>query len=381
MAKLSPQELERIKLEVRKVVENDFEEMAKEMEQTKVFPPRLWDLCREKGYFGMTIPEAYGGKGLSVQEWFPILEEISRGPGSIRMFLHNQNGLCWRILHDHGKEHLKEKWLPLMSEGRYFITFSLTEPDTGSGADIGTRAELRNGKFIINGKKHLISFTDLADAFYIVAVTDETRRKEGGISAFIVDRQTPGLTVETMPDSMGCDGAVHGVVKMENCEVPEEMLLGKLGDGLEIFFDALDLSRASIAVGCLGLAQRLLEMSVARAKKRVTFGRPIAQRQAIQQMLGDMATYIHALRLMLKDVAEKFDRREPIRKEAAMCKLFGIETVRMVSDLALEIFGGIGYFKGGPLERMYRDARALWLEEGTPTIQRSVISRFVVQEY
>jgi alkylation response protein AidB-like acyl-CoA dehydrogenase len=163
--------------------------------------------------------------------------------------------------------------------------------------------------------------------------------------------------------------------------VPAKNILGGEGQGIDIALGLLDLSRFSIATSCLGLAQRLLELSVSYTHKRVTFGKRIAERQAVQQMLADMATDVYALRVMVNDVAQKYDQGLPIRKESSMCKLFGIETLRRVGDSALSIHGGLGYFKTFPIERMYRDSRALWFEEGTPTIQRLVIARDVLKEY
>lgn len=371
-----------LRLKTRKIVESELEALVPEMERKHAFPEKLWDICRANDLFRLTLPEQYGGMGLCYEQYFQVLEEISRGPGSIRMFLHNVNGLDWHILHDHGNEEMKAKWLPMMATEDYFITFSLTEPGCGSGADIRTKAEKRAGKYVLNGKKTLISFTDIADAFYIIAVTDEEKRKKGGISAFIVEGDRPGIHVEPMPHMMGCKGAGHGHVIMENCEIPEANLLGKEGYGLEIFMHALAISRASIGVNCLGLSQRFLELAIARAKDRVTFGKPLVTRQAIQQMITDMGTKVHALRLMLLDCARQFDRGEDIEMKASMCKLFGIDTVREVSDSCIEIFGGIGYFEDnpyGPVERMYRDARALWFEEGPRTVQRLTAARVLME--
>ncbi|MBF7082507.1 acyl-CoA dehydrogenase family protein [Desulfallas sp. Bu1-1] len=378
---LTDQELMDLRLKVRKIVETEFEALVPEMEKTHVFPEKLWDICRANDLFRLRLPEQYGGMGLNVEQYFQVLEEISRGPGSIRMFLHNVNGLDWHILHDHGNEEMKAKWLPKMATEEYFITFSLTEPDCGSGADIRTTAVKKGDKYILNGRKTLISFTDITDAFYILAVTDESKRKKGGLSAFIVEGDRPGIRVEPMPHMMGCRGAGHGHVIMENCEIPATNILGKEGDGLDIFKEALAISRASIGVNCLGLSQRFLELAIARAKDRITFGKPLISRQAIQQMIADMGTKVHALRMMLWDCARQYDRGEDIEMKASMCKLFGIDTVREVSDSCLEIFGGIGYFEDnpyGPVERMYRDARALWFEEGPRTVQRLTIARGLI---
>ncbi|SFH17139.1 hypothetical protein SAMN05660649_04126 [Desulfotomaculum arcticum] len=380
---LTDQELMHLRLKTRKVVETELEALVPEMEKTHVFPEKLWDICRANNLYRLRLPEEYGGMGLNVEQYFQVLEEISRGPGSIRMYLHNVNGLDWHILHDHGNEEMKAKWLPMMATEDYFITFSLTEPGCGSGADIRTTAVKKGDKYVLNGRKTLISFTDITDAFYILAVTDESKRKKGGLSAFIVEGDTPGIRVEPMPHMMGCRGAGHGHVIMENCEIPATNILGKEGDGLDIFKEALAISRASIGVNCLGLSQRFLELAIARAKDRVTFGKPLISRQAIQQTIADMGTHTHALRCMLLDCARQYDRGEDIEMKASMCKLFGIDTVRTVSDSCLEIFGGIGYFEEnpyGPVERMYRDARALWFEEGPRTVQRLTAGRVLIEK-
>lgn len=382
LVRLSDKDLQALKLKTRRVVETDLEALSPEMEVTNVFPEKLWDICRENDLYRLSLPVEYGGMGLCCEQYFQVLEEICRGPGGIRMYLHNVNGLDWHILHDHGNEEMKAKWLPLMATEEYFITFSLTEAGCGSGADIQTKAEKKDGKYILNGRKTLISFTDIADAFYVIAVTDETKRKKGGISAFIIEADRPGIRVEPMPHMMGCKGAGHGHVVMENCEIPEANLLGTEGYGLEIFMDALAISRASIGVSCLGMSQRFLELAIARAKDRVTFGKALASRQAIQQTIADMGTQIYALRSMLLDCAKQFDRGEDIEMKSSMCKLHGIDTVRTVSDACLEIFGGIGYFEDnpyGPVERMYRDARALWLEEGPRTVQRLTAARPLIK--
>ncbi|MDP2953691.1 MAG: acyl-CoA dehydrogenase, partial [Chloroflexota bacterium] len=256
-----------------------------------------------------------------------------------------------------------------------FAGFALTEPEGGTGADIRTTAVRQRGHYVINGQKHLISFADISNAFNITARTGDDK-----ITAFLVSRDTPGLTIRAMPECMGMRGSFHGVLTFQDCRLPATEVLGEVGEGLDLHLDILDLSRGSIALSCVGLSQHFLELAVDYAKKRVTFSRPLAARQAIQGMLADMATQVHAGRLITRDIAQKFDQGQPIRKEASMAKLFGIETVRRVSDQALEILGGIGYTKTYPLERMYRDSRALWLEEGPPTIQRLVVARETLKD-
>ena len=378
MAVLTDKELYDLRMKVREAAEGPLEEMQLEVERTNVFPEKYFDVCRQYDLFRLAMPEEIGGLGLNNEQFFQVMEEFCRGPGGMRMNLHHANGLNWRIMYDHGSEELKKKWLPRLPQCESYINFALTEADCGSGADIRTTAVKKGDKYIINGSKTLISHTDVADGTYIIAVTDENKRKSGGLTSFFVEVDTPGFYIDPMPHMMGCRGAGHAALRFENMEVPADHIMGKEGDGLEIFMQALAHSRAMIALTCLGMSQRFLELAIKRAKDRVTFGKPLVARQAIQQTIADMGTQVHALRMMLWDCARKVDRNEDIEMVSSMCKLHGIDTVRTVSDSCLEIFGGIGYFEDnpyGPVERMYRDARALWFEEGPRTVQRLTAAR------
>lgn len=267
---LTEEELQELCKKVRRVTETELEALQPEIEHTHVFPPEYFEICRKNDLFRLALPEKYGGLGLNTEQFFRVMEEFCRGPGGMRMNLHHANGLNWKILHDHGAEDLKEKWLPRLANADSYINFALTEPDCGSGADIRMTAVKKGDKYILNGKKTLISHTDIADATYIIAVTDETKRKKGGLTAFFVPTNTPGFHIDPMPHMMGCRGAGHAHLRLENCEVPAHNILGKEGDGLDIFMNALAHSRAMIALSCLGMSQRFLEIAIARAKVRVT---------------------------------------------------------------------------------------------------------------
>lgn len=381
MALLSDKELFDLRMRVRKCVETELEALSDEVERTNVFPQKYFEICRKNDLFRLAIPEEYSGMGLNTEQFFPVMQEFCRGPGGMRMNLHFINGLNWKIMYDHGTEEMKQRWLPRLANVDSCISFCLTEAGCGSGADIRTTAVKKGDKYILNGSKTLISHTDICDGSYIIAVTDEKKRKNGGITAFLVETNSPGYHIDPMPHMMGCRGAGHASLRFENVEVPAKNVIGHEGEGLSIFMEALAHSRAMIAVTCLGLSQRFLELAIKRAKDRVTFGKALVQRQAIQQTIADMATQVHALRLMLWDCAKRYDRGESIEMVSSMCKLHGIDTVRTVSDSALEIFGGIGYFEDnpyGPIERMYRDARALWFEEGPRTVQRLTAARDII---
>lgn len=381
--RISEEELYDLRMKTRKVVENDMEALSAQMEKSNVYPPEMWEIGKRNDFFRFSLPARYGGMGLCLEQYFTVLEEIGRGNSAIRMFFHVANGLGWEIMAEHGNEEMKNKYLPMMGKGDYFVAFALTEPGCGSGVDIRSTAVKKGDKWVLNGQKTLISFTDVCDAYYIIAVSDESKRQSGGHTAFYVPANTPGLRVENMPHMMGCRGTGHGNVFMENMEIPDEYRLGAEGEGLTVFLNALAVSRASIGVCLLGLSQKFLELAIARAKDRVTFGKKLIQRQSIQQMIADMATQVHALRLMARDCAQKADRGEDIEMISSMLKLHGIDTVRLVSDSCLEIFAGIGYFEDnpyGPVERMYRDARAMWFEEGPRTVQRLTLVRTVIDK-
>jgi alkylation response protein AidB-like acyl-CoA dehydrogenase len=380
---LSKKDLEELRMKIRYVTEHDLEALQPEIENTHVFPPEYFEICRKNDLFRLAIPEEFGGLGLNTEQFFYVMEEFCRGPGGMRMNLHHANGLNWKIMYDHGAPDLRAKWLPQLANADSYINFALTEPDCGSGADIRMTAEKKNDKYILNGRKTLISHTDISNATYIIAVTDETKRKSGGLTAFFVPTNTPGYTIEPMPHMMGCRGAGHAELVLKNCEVPAHNIMGKEGDGLSIFMNALAHSRAMIAVTCLGMSQRFMEIAIARAKVRVTFGKPLAKRQVVQQMIADMGAQVHGLRMMLQDCARKYDRGEDIELVSSLAKLTGINTVRDVSDACLEICGGVGYFEEfpqGPVERMYRDARALWFEEGPRTVQRLTAARILINQ-
>ncbi|MEW6263582.1 MAG: acyl-CoA dehydrogenase family protein [Thermodesulfobacteriota bacterium] len=380
---------------LRGFVDNELEPAAGKIDRTDRIPDEIWQKMRDMRLFSLTLPKEQGGVGLKWTDYFFVLEELSRTGGFARVIVHQINGLSYNMISKYGNEAQKERFLSLMAKGEFLFAFGVTEPDRGTGADMGTTATKKGDKYVLNGQKHLITLANVSDATVVFAVTDETRRKSGGITAFIVEPMfstiaTPnerrfnlpaGLEMENLPLCMGSRGLYEGWLTFTDCEIPASAVLGKEGQGLDIALDVLDESRASIAASCLGLGQKMMELAVERAKQRVTFGKPIAERQAIQQMIAEMATDIQALRLMVYDVAEKFDAGIDIKTEASMAKLFGLSALRNVSDKALEIFGGIGYSSKFPIERMYRDARSLWLEEGTPTIQKLVICRDILKRY
>lgn len=381
--KMTDEEFQLYLQQIQHLAENEFDEMQGEVEITNTFPEEFFRLAIDNDLYRFALPLEYGGFGLTCKQIFQVQERFSRGPGGMRMHLHYAADLNWRIMDEFGQPELKAEVMPKLQDKSIFTCFALTEETGGTGADLHTSAVRDGDDFILNGEKTLISHTDCSDAAYVFAVTDPDKPGPERLTAFYVPVDTPGYEIVPMPHMMGCRGAGHAGLRFTNMRVNKRFQLGEEGDGLHVAIASLSISRAHIAVSNLGMSQRFLEMAIARAKDRVTFGKPLAKRQAIQQMIADMGTHIFALRCMLTDLAEQYDRGEDIEEKAAMCKLFSIDTVKLVSDYCFEIFGGIGYFEDnpyGPVERMYRDCRAMWLEEGPRTVQRLTAARKLIKD-
>ena len=358
--------------------EDTLDPISEGIEENGKLPEDIVRVLADAGLFRLTMPVEYGGEELAFSDYWPLLEEVAKAHGSIRLIVHAANGF-WRMIHNFGNPEQKKKYLPEAARGDRYLGFALTEPDTGTGADIKSEARREGDNWIVNGKKQLISFADFADPFHIFAYTDRSKGHLG-VTAFLLERDTPGFEIEYMKPTMGLRGSEHGIFHMDNTLLPAENQLGEVGQGLEVAFSFLEISRLSIAVGCLGLAQRFLELTLEFAKERETFGKPISKRQAVRNYLAEMAADVYALRNIIADAGRKFDKGEELPAEASIAKLFGLESVGRVSDRAILVFGGIGYTRKYPIERMYRDARAMWFEEGTPTIQKLVIARAMLGE-
>ena len=369
-----PENILQRKLEAREWVEKVLNPLSVPLEEEEKLPEELVNELKRGPFFGLTIPKEYGGEGLSVVDWFTILEELAKAYATVRLIAHTMNGLFWRPLLQFGTEEQKKKYLPGLATGEIWAANSLTEPEAGTGKDINSKAVKDGDHYILNGRKWLITlFPGYTKLFYAFAATEE------GITAFLVDAPTKGLILKPMAKMMGCVGPRHYNVIYENCRVPASNILGEKGKGLDVAFGMLHLSRVSIAFCCIGLAQKMLELAIDYAKKRTTFRKLIVTRQAVQDNLAQMATEIQAARLLAYEAAWKFDQGETIVKEAAMAKLFAEQVATRVSELALRIHGGIGYTKEYSLERHFRDVRSFHFEEGTEEIQKLLIARHLLK--
>ena len=349
--------------------------LVPQMEETSHIPNDvLFPRFREKGLFGLIIPEEYGGLGLNTIQYLPILAELSKVSGAVRALIHVHLTSA-RAIMIYGREDQKKEMLPKMATGESSLAFCMTEANSGSGLDCKTTAVKQGENYILNGEKHLITNADFTELFMVACFTGPKELGRRAMSALIVDKDTPGFTIEPMPHLLGCKGLGHGILTFKDCMVPVRNVVGNEGQGLEIFLGELEASRVFVAASSLGTAERALEESIEYARNRVTFGKPIAQRESIRTHLADMAMDIYGLRLMLEDVARKIDEGKPCPLEASIAKTHALETVCRVTDKAMEVFGGRSYLQSYPIERLFRDARLNVLEEGTPTIQRLVTAR------
>lgn len=372
---MEDQEFQTLRKELFARLWSEVAPMADEIEETESIPrDRLFPILADLKVFAMLIPEQHGGLGLSIAQYLPVIAEFAKIHGGIRALVHVHNSMCHAYA-ELGSEQQAQAVLPSAARGESSVAFALTEPEHGTGADLGTTAVRDGDHYVLNGRKWLITNSDFASHFIVFARTGTGR---AAISALSVERGLPGFTIKALPETMGCKGGQHGQLTFEDVRVPVSDLLGEEGQGLAGMERSLEISRVLVAGSSLGTAEYALQLSLQHARERVTFGKPIAERQAVQRYLAEMAQDVYALRLMLDDVADKYDRGQPIPLEASLVKLFGLEAVGRVTDRALLVHGGIGYTRARSIERLYRDARLNWLEEGTPTIQHMVAARQLV---
>lgn len=374
-------EIQQMKKMIRDFVEQEVEPYAQQIEDEDAIPQHLIDKAKELGLFGISIPEVYGGIGLNTVGKVGVLEELGRTHNGYVSLISAHTGIGSTGIVKLGSDYLKQKYLPDMAAGNLIAAFALSEPGAGSDAtNLSTRAEKNGDHWILNGTKHFITNAPVADVFTVFAVTDKDKGAKGGITAFLVERNFPGLIIGKKDKKMGLRGSYTAQVIMENCIVPEENVIGEVGMGYINALRILGEGRVGIAARSVGSCDKLIELSASYAKERVQFGKPIAENQAIQWMLADMATETEAARTLTMMAAEKIDAGEKVIKEAAMAKLFASEVFNKVADKALQIHGGIGYIGEYPVERFYRDARITKIYEGTNEIQRLIIARKVLEE-
>ncbi|MBF0524046.1 MAG: acyl-CoA dehydrogenase [Deltaproteobacteria bacterium] len=347
---------------------------AAERDETKEYPLENLKMMGELGLLGMTVPVEYNGAGVDTVSYSLALQEIAYGCASTAVIMSVHNSVCGEPITRFGSEYLKEKYLKRLAIGEILGSFALTEPGAGSDPSSQRTTAVRDGDFyILNGVKQFIT-TGLHSGVTVVTALTDKARKHRGISAFVVEKGTPGFYVGKVEDKMGLRASDTVQLIFEDCRVPVKNLLGREGDGFKIAMSALDGGRIGIASQSVGVAQACLDAAIEYAKQRVQFGQPIANYQGIRWMIADMATEIEAARLLTLNAAAMKDRGERFSAQASMAKLYASEMVNRIAYKAIQIHGGYGYLKDFPVERFYRDARVFTIYEGTSEIQRIVIS-------
>ena len=365
---------------VRDFAEREIKPIAQELDEKAEFSIELTRKIGELGLFGMYLPEKYGGQGMDTLSYIIAVEEIARVDGSQAATLAAHNSLGIGPLYYYGTEEQKMKYLPQLCTGEALWGFGLTEPEAGSDSrGTKTTAKLENGKWEINGSKIFITnaSSDISIGSTVQAVTKihESGKKE--YTCVLVDKGTPGFKRVAMHGKMMWRASDTAELYFDDCVVPEDQLLGKIGEGSHIMLQTLDNGRLSIAAMGLGLAQGAYEMALQYAQERKQFGKPISKFQINAFKLADMATKIELARNLLYKACWLKDNNKPFAKEAAMSKLYCSEIAKEVADEAVQIHGGYGLMKDYPIERFYRDQRLLQIGEGTSEIQRLVISRYI----
>jgi len=354
---------------------------AKVAEDDKV-PPEVVDEMRELGLFGLTIPQEYGGLGLTMEEEVRVGMELGRTSAAFRSVFGTNVGIGSQGLVMDGTEAQKQTYLPRIATGEIITSFALTEPEAGSdAASLRTTAKKDGDHYVLNGTKRFITNAPEADLFTVMARTGEPGSGAGGVTAFAVEASTPGISVGPWDKKMGQQGAHTADVIFEDARVPAEAIIGGVeGQGFKTAMKVLDRGRLHISSVCVGMAERLIADTLAYARERQQFKKPIAEFQLVQAMLADSKTEAYAARSMLLDAAKRRDAGETIGTEAACCKYFASEMVGRVADRAVQIHGGAGYMAEYGIERFYRDVRLFRIYEGTSQIQQLVIARNMLRE-
>ncbi|MEG2097767.1 MAG: acyl-CoA dehydrogenase [Pseudoflavonifractor sp.] len=363
----------------REFAQNEVKPLAQEVDEEERFPAETVQKMAKLGMMGIYLPKEYGGAGADVLSYVLAVEEMSKVCGTTGVIISAHTSLCCAPIFENGTEEQKMKYLPKLCSGEWLGAFGLTEPGAGTDAQgQQTTAVDAGDHWVLNGSKIFITNAGFADVFVIFAITGTHADKKGRltkeISGFIVERTFPGFSVGKHEKKMGIRGSSTCELIMEDCIVPKENLLGKLGKGFALAMKTLDGGRIGIAAQALGIAEGAIDETIAYTKERVQFGRRISQQQNTQFQLADMYAHTEAAKYLVYAAAEKKQNHEPYTTEAAMAKLVAAEVASDVTRRAVQLFGGYGYTREYPVERMMRDAKITEIYEGTSEVQRMVIS-------
>lgn len=360
---------------VRDFAEKEIRPNFMEWDESQEFPVHVFKKLGELGLMGVFIPEEYGGSGFGYNEYITVVSEIAKVCGSIGLSVAAHNSLCTGHIYYHGSEAQKKKYLPKLASAEFIGAWGLTETGTGSDAGgMNTTAVLEGNEWVLNGSKNFITHGASGDVAVVIARTGE-KGDSKGMSAFIIEKGTPGFSAGKKENKMGMRASETCELIFNNCRIPAENLIGEKGTGFQQSMQILDGGRISIGALALGIAKGAFEAAVKYSKEREQFGKPISQFQAISFKLADMATQIEAAELLLYQAAYLKNNKKNLTKESAIAKYYASEVAVRVADDAVQIFGGYGYTKDYPVEKFYRDAKLCTIGEGTSEIQKLVISR------
>lgn len=364
---------------VRDFAEKEIRPYFMDWDETQEFPVPVFKKLGELGLMGVFIPEEYGGSGFGYHEYITVVSEIAKVCGSIGLSVAAHNSLCTGHIYYHGSEEQKKKYLPKLATAEWIGAWGLTETGTGSDAGgMNTTAVKEGNEWVLNGSKNFITHGKSGDVAVVIARTGE-KGDSHGMSAFIVEKGTPGFSAGKKENKLGMRASETCELIFDNCRIPAENLIGQEGKGFMQAMQILDGGRISIGALALGIAKGAYEASIKYAKEREQFGRPIAQFQAIGFKLADMATKIDAAELLLHQSAYLKNNKKNLTKESAIAKYYASEIACEVANDAVQIFGGYGYTKDFPVEKFYRDAKLCTIGEGTSEIQKLVISREILK--
>lgn len=368
-------EQKQLRKHVREFAQAEIAPHVLEWDENQIFPLEVIKKCGDLGFLGVIFPEELGGSGLSYIDYAIIIEELTRVDPSVGLIVAAHNSLCTNHIFTAANDEQRRRYIPKLAAGEWIGCWSLTEPEAGSDA-AGTRSiAVRSGEeWVLNGGKTFTTNAQYADVCVAMFVTDRSASQHG-ISAFIIEKDTPGFRVGKKENKLGMRASATGEVLFQDCRVPETQLCGKLNEGFVDSLRILDGGRISIAALSVGVAQGAYDAALGYSKQRKQFGRPISEFQAIQHKLADMATNIDAARLLTYRAGYMKDKGQRVTKESAMAKLFASEMAVRVCDDALQIHGGYGFIKDYPVEKFYRDVKLCTIGEGTSEIQRLVIAR------
>jgi len=360
----------------KKYIENE----RRSWDEDQVFPREIFSKLGDLGLMGILVPEEFGGSGMGYHEYAAAISEISMWDPSIGLSLAAHNSLCTNHILTFGNQAQKEEWLPKLASGEWIGAWGLTEPNTGSDAGNMMTTAVKDGDFwVLNGSKNFITHGNSGDIVIVMARTGEIGDKRA-MTAFVVERGNAGLKAGRKEDKLGMRASETTEVILDDCRIPQENVLGKIGDGFVQALKILDGGRISIAALGLGIAEGALKESLKYSKERHQFGREIASFQGISFKLADMATKVEAAKQLIKNAAELKNNHLPMTKEAAMAKYYASEIAVEVATDAVQIFGGYGYTKDYPVEKYFRDSKLCTIGEGTSEIQKLVISKLLLGE-